>query len=93
MRIIGCDFHTRYQQIAMLDTDTGELVERRLQRVGSSHLKSGLELHLNFQVCGVRIPDDPAGGDLLLFFSSILGNAPRREFVIWFLGGRSFSLS
>jgi len=31
MLIIGCDFHTRYQQIAMLDTDTGELFERRLQ--------------------------------------------------------------
>jgi transposase len=30
MRIIGCDFHTRYQQIAMLDDTTGELVERRL---------------------------------------------------------------
>jgi len=29
--IIGCDLHTRYQQIAMLDTDTGELVERRLE--------------------------------------------------------------
>ena len=23
--IIGCDFHTRYQQIAMLDEATGEL--------------------------------------------------------------------
>jgi len=23
MMIIGCDLHTRYQQIAMLDTDTG----------------------------------------------------------------------
>src|SRR5450755_2432868 len=31
MMIIGCDLHTRYQQIAMLDTDTGELVERRLE--------------------------------------------------------------
>src|SRR5882757_10965750 len=31
MIIIGCDFHTRYQQIAMLDTETGELVERRLE--------------------------------------------------------------
>lgn len=28
--IIGCDFHTRYQQIAMMDTATGELLERRL---------------------------------------------------------------
>jgi len=29
MLIIGCDFHTRYQQIAMLDDQTGELIERR----------------------------------------------------------------
>jgi transposase len=31
MMIIGCDFHTRFQQIAMMDTTTGELVERRLE--------------------------------------------------------------
>jgi len=31
MKIIGCDLHTRYQQIAMVETDTGELVERRLE--------------------------------------------------------------
>jgi transposase len=30
MIIIGCDFHTRSEQIAMLDTESGELVERRL---------------------------------------------------------------
>jgi transposase len=31
MLIIGCDFHTRYQQIAMANDETGELlVERRL---------------------------------------------------------------
>ena len=30
MKIIGCDFHTRYQQIAMIDEATGELIERRL---------------------------------------------------------------
>jgi transposase len=29
--IIGCDYHPRYQQIAMMDTATGELVERRLE--------------------------------------------------------------
>ena len=29
MKIVGCDLHTRYQQIAMLDTETGELTERR----------------------------------------------------------------
>lgn len=31
MKIIGCDFHTRQQRIAMLDTATGELVRRTLQ--------------------------------------------------------------
>jgi hypothetical protein len=30
MLIIGCDFHTRYQQIAMMDDSTGELTERRV---------------------------------------------------------------
>src|SRR5271154_5782237 len=31
MMIIGCDFHSRFQQIAMLDTETGEVTERRLE--------------------------------------------------------------
>ena len=31
MLIIGCDLHTRYQVIAMLNSETGELVTRRLQ--------------------------------------------------------------
>jgi transposase len=31
MIIIGCDFHTRYQQIAMMDQATGELTEQRLE--------------------------------------------------------------
>ena len=38
MLIIGCDFHTRYQQIAMLDEATGEVVERRLDHEsGEAH--------------------------------------------------------
>jgi transposase len=31
MIIIGCDLHSRMQQIAMLDTETGELMEKRLE--------------------------------------------------------------
>src|SRR5882757_6293059 len=31
MMIIGCDLHTRYQQIAMVDTETGEMLECRLE--------------------------------------------------------------
>ena len=38
MLIIGCDFHTRYQQIAMLDEATGEWIERRLEHEnGEAH--------------------------------------------------------
>jgi transposase len=31
MKIVGCDLHTRYQQVAMLEQETGELIERRLE--------------------------------------------------------------
>jgi hypothetical protein len=31
MKIVGCDLDTRYQQIAMLEEETGELTERRLE--------------------------------------------------------------
>ena len=39
MLIIGCDFHTRYQQIAMARAETSEsLVERRLDHAsGEAH--------------------------------------------------------
>ncbi len=43
MLIIGCDFHTRYQQIAMDREETGELlVERRLDHEsGEAHAFPG----------------------------------------------------
>lgn len=31
MWIIGCDLHTRYQNVAMVDTETGQIVERQLE--------------------------------------------------------------
>jgi transposase len=36
MRIIGCDLHTRQQTIAMLDTTTGEVVEKILVHEASN---------------------------------------------------------
>ena len=38
MKIIGCDFHPGYQQIAMLDKSTGEVTEKR-----PSHSEQGAE--------------------------------------------------
>src|SRR5271165_6323167 len=34
MKIIGCDYHPSFQQIAMLDLDTGEYTELRLLHAG-----------------------------------------------------------
>jgi transposase len=44
MKIIGCDLHARQQTIAMLDTDTGEFVEKTLEHDGEELRKfySGL---------------------------------------------------
>jgi transposase len=30
MKIVGCDFHPSYQQVAIFDTTTGEVEERKL---------------------------------------------------------------
>ena len=34
MRIIGVDLHTRQQSVAMMDTDTGEVIEKTLEHEG-----------------------------------------------------------
>jgi hypothetical protein len=35
MKIVGCDLHAKQQTIAMVDTDTGEFIERTLSHEGS----------------------------------------------------------
>ena len=38
MHLFGCDFHTRFQQIAMVDSVTGEILNRRLDHgTGEAH--------------------------------------------------------
>ena len=53
MKIIGCGFHTRYQQILMLDEETGELVERGLIPAGT-----GLERYRNIELL-TEVPPPP----------------------------------
>ena len=36
MKIIGCDLHARQQTIAMVDTETGELIEKTLTHEGDA---------------------------------------------------------
>jgi hypothetical protein len=44
MLIIGSRFHSRFQQIAMVDTETGEVVERRLDHSNGEAEKFYAEL-------------------------------------------------
>lgn len=39
MNYVGCDFHTRFQQIAMVDTESGEMTERRLYHQGGKEVE------------------------------------------------------
>jgi hypothetical protein len=36
MTLVGCDLHTRKQQVAVLDTETGEMYERHLSHAGDA---------------------------------------------------------
>ena len=36
MKIVGCDLHARQQSIAMVDSETGELTEKRLMHEGNA---------------------------------------------------------
>ena len=35
MKIVGCNLHAKQQTIAVVDTDTGEFIERTLSHEGS----------------------------------------------------------
>jgi transposase len=39
MKIVGCDFHPSYQQIAVLDTETGEVLEKKLMHANGEAKK------------------------------------------------------
>jgi hypothetical protein len=36
MTLVGCDLHTRKQQVAVLNTETGEVWERELLHAGEA---------------------------------------------------------
>ena len=69
MLIIGCDFHTRYQQIAMANDETGELLlERRLDH------ESGEALAFYRSLQGsVRVGIEATGP--IHWFEPLLGNS------------------
>src|SRR6266496_2894568 len=50
MLIIGCDYHPSFQQIALVDTDTGELQERRLE-----HREEAEKFYREVAVQGMKV--------------------------------------
>jgi transposase len=54
MKIIGCDFHPSFQQIAMVDTETGEHTEKRLTREEAAEFYRGLsgQAIVGIEACG-----------------------------------------
>jgi len=50
MIIIGCDYHPGFQQIAFVDTDSGELQERRLQ-----HCEEAEKFYRNLAAQGMKV--------------------------------------
>jgi transposase len=50
MMIIGCDYHPGFQQIAFVDTETGELQERRLE-----HREEAEKFYRDLGAQGVKI--------------------------------------
>jgi hypothetical protein len=50
MIIIGCDYHPGFQQIAFVDTDTGEVKERKLR-----HREEAEEFYRQLKVSGKQV--------------------------------------
>jgi transposase len=75
MIIIGCDYHPGFQQIAFVDTDTGELQERRLE-----HREEAEEFYRNLaaQCRKVRLGMEASGH--ARWFERLLGEM---QFELW----------
>jgi transposase len=54
MKMIGCDFHPSFQQIAMLDTETGEHTEKRLKPSEAAEFYAQLQgpVLVGMEACG-----------------------------------------
>jgi transposase len=68
MLIIGCDYHPSFQQIAFLDTDTGELQERRLQ-----HREEAEKFYRDLAATGMKVRVGMEASGHARWFERLLG--------------------
>jgi hypothetical protein len=66
MKIIGCDFHPSFQQIAMLDLETGEYTKKKLRHATgeavefyrglTGEVRVGFEVTIRIDACASTPP-------------------------------------
>jgi transposase len=75
MLIIGCDYHPTFQQIAFVDTDTGELQERRLE-----HREEAEKFYRCLGVQGMKVRVGMEASGQARWFERFLGEL---KFELW----------
>src|SRR6266699_1039023 len=75
MLIIGCDYHPSFQQIALVDTDTGKLQERRLE-----HRKEAEKFYRELAAQGVKVRVGMEASGQARWFERLLGEL---KFELW----------
>jgi transposase len=75
MKIIGCDYHPGFQQIAFVDTETGELEERRLE-----HPEEAEEFYRDLRVQGATVRVGMEASGHARWFERLLGEL---QFELW----------
>ena len=75
MLIIGCDYHPSFQQIAFVDTDTGELQERRLE-----HREEAEKFYRELAAQGVKVRVGMEASGQARWFERLLGEL---KFELW----------
>jgi transposase len=75
MLIIGCDYHPSFQQIAFVDTDTGELQERRLE-----HREEAEKFYRGLGVQGMKVRVGMEASGHARWFERLVGEL---NFELW----------
>jgi transposase len=75
MMIIGCDYHPAFQQIAFVDTDTGELQERRLE-----HREEAEQFYRGLAAQGIKVRAGMEASGHARWFERLLAEL---QFELW----------
>ena len=75
MLIIGCDYHPGFQQIAFVDTDTGEAAERRL-----THREEAEQFYRDLKTRGMKVRVGMEASGHARWFERLLNES---QFELW----------